>query len=124
MLTIDDSATIENTIWKRLHEPGKTEIADIKIVNQPDAKPPHIQVGIWFILKDRIGHEGLVDPRSHFDLPAEFNRGHLLNEIDQISEQLKEVRRKTSIGALVFKPGASQPRETVKGTGLRGLWPQ
>lgn len=124
MLTYEDEPTIRNIIWKRLHVPGVTEIADIKVINRTDAVPSHIQVGVWFILMDRLNHEGLVDPRSFFDLPAEFSRSHILNEVDQIAEQLKEVRRKTSIGALIYRPGMEQPREMTKGTGLRGLWPQ
>lgn len=120
MLTYQDEATIRNAITKRLHEDGKTEIADIQIINKPDADPPHIQVGIWFVLKDRIQVEGLIDPRSFFDLPAEFERRHLLNEIDEIAEQLKVVRKETAIASLVMR--GPQPRQVVVGTGLRGRW--
>lgn len=124
MLTYEDSPTIRNAIQKRLHEAGKTEIADIKIINMPDAKPPHIQVGVWFILKDRLNTDGVIDPRSFFDLPAEFEHSHLLNEIDEIAEQLKVVRIETRIGAIIHKPDAVQPRKIVVGTGLRGNWPE
>lgn len=120
MLTYQDEATIRNTLWNKLHEPGKTEIADIQVINHPDAVPPHIQVGIWFVLKDRIQVEGLIDPRSFFDLPAEFDRKHLLNEIDEISEQLKVVRQETAMASLVMR--GPQPRKVVVGTGLRGRW--
>lgn len=122
MLTYLDEATIRSAITKRLHEDGKTEIADIQIINQPDAVPPHMQVGIWFVLKDRIQVEGLIDPRSFFDLPAEFDRSHLLNEIDEIAEQLKVVRQETQRVGLVFDPGKTQARKVVVGTGLRGRW--
>lgn len=122
MMTFEDEATIRNAIFKRLHEPGKTEIADIKILNKPDETPPHIQVGIWFILKDRIQIEGLIDPRSYFDLPAEFEHSHLLNEIDEIAEHLKVVRRETMRIGLVFDASKPQPRIGVGGTGLRGRW--
>lgn len=122
MMTYADEATIRNAILKRLHEPGKTEIADIQVINQPEAIPPHIQVGIWFVLKDRIQVEGLIDPRSFFDLPAEFERRHLLNEIDEIAEQLKVVRQETQLIGLVFDPSKAQPRKVVVGTGLRGRW--
>lgn len=131
MLTFDDAETIKNAIMKRLHEPGKTEIADIEVKNVVGTaeKPlaagevPHIQAGIWFIFKDRINKEGLVDCRSFFDLPQEFERVHVLNEIDQIDQQLKIVRRETLNDALVYRPGAEHQRKAVIGTGLRGLWP-
>jgi hypothetical protein len=126
MLTFQDEATIRNAIWKRLHEPGKTEIADIQVVNYPDDNPPFIRVDVWFILKDRIQQDGLIDPRSHFDLPHEFEHSHLLNEIDEIAEQLKFIRKDTKLSALSFVRnlfGANQ-RKVVSGTGLRGRWPQ
>ena len=122
MLTFDDKATIENAIFKRLHEPGKTEIADLKVENHPNATPPYIAVGVWLILEDRIGREGLIDPRSFFDLPAEFEHSHLLNEIDEIAEQLKVVRRETVFSNLLAVPKKEGPRQFVTGTGLRGRW--
>lgn len=122
MLTYEDEATIRNAIWKRLHEPGKTEITEIEVINFPNATPPHLQVSVWFVLKDRIQMEGLVDPLSMFDLPAEFTHRHLLNEIDEISEQLKTVRQNTRVTRLLFTPGARRGRLTVTGTGLRGRW--
>lgn len=125
MLTIEDKPTIENAIWKRLHEPGKTEIADIDI-RQAEATtlagPAHIKVGIWCILKDRIGFEGLIDTRSFFDLPAEFDRAHLLNEIDEVAEQIKEARRSTAAMRLMMTPEAQRRRQQAQGTGLRGRW--
>ncbi len=118
----DDEASIKNAIWKRLFERGKTEIAAIEVEEEKDAVPPYIRVSIWFVLKDRVQMEGIIDPRSFFDLPAEFTHAHLLNEIDEIAEQLKEVRRKTAIDGLLWRPGATQPRQEVNGTGLRGRW--
>jgi hypothetical protein len=124
MLTIEDRGTIDNAIWKRLNEPGKTEIADVKIehVIATTKEPEHIRVGIWCVLKDRIGFEGLIDTRSFFDLPAEFTHRHLLNEIDEVSEQIKEARRNTQASRLVMTAGAVQNRHQTKGTGLRGRW--
>lgn len=122
MLTYQDEATIRHIIMRHLHDVGKTEIADLQIINHPEASPPHIQVGIWFILKDRIQVEGLIDPRSFFDLPAEFSKSHLLNEIDEIAEHLKVVRADTVRIGLVFSPGAKEPRKAIAGTGLRGRW--
>lgn len=121
-MTYDDEPTIKNAIWKRLHQPGTTEIADIRVINHPDAKPAYIEVGIWFVLKDRIQIDGLVDPRSFFDLPVEFTHSHLLNEIDEIAEQLKAVRKETAIARIMFNPEARQGRSAVLGTGLRGRW--
>lgn len=121
MLTYEDEALIRNAIWKRIHDKGKTEIADIQVINKPDDSPPHIQVGVWCILKDRIQHEGLVDTRSFFDLPAEFDHKHLLNEIDEVSEQIKEARRQTAASRLL-QAGIDLFRKATKGTGLRGRW--
>ena len=123
MLTYADDATIRNAIHKRLGREAGCEIADIRIVNQPDATPPHIEVGVWGIIRDRVQDTGLIDTRSHFDLPAEFSHSHLLNEIDQVAEQVKAARTKTNVGRIVWEPGKTQPREALKGTGLRGLWP-
>lgn len=121
MLTYEDEALIKNAIWKRIHEKGKTEIADIQVINKPDDSPPHIQVGIWCILKDRIQHEGLIDTRSFFDLPSEFDHKHLLNEIDEISEQIKDARRQTASSRLL-QAGIDLFRKAATGTGLRGRW--
>lgn len=122
MLTYADDATIRNAIFKRLGREKGFEIADIKIINKPDEKPPHIQVGIWGIIRDRVQDTGLIDTRSFFDLPAEFTHRHLLNEIDECCEQVKEARKKTSVGRILWMPGKTQPREALKGTGLRGHW--
>jgi len=124
MLTYDDNPTIRNAIMRRLSQEPGVDIVDIQITNKPDASPPHIQVGVWTLLRDRVDAEGLIDPRSFFDLPAEFSHSHLLNEIDEIAEQIKEIRRKTKMGRLIWNPLAILKRETVKGTGLRGRWPQ
>lgn len=122
MLSIADRPLIENSIWKRLHQPGKTEIADIEIRDASKESPPHIKVGVWIILRDRVQEAGLIDVRSFFDLPAEFERRALLNEIDEIDQKVKEARQKTAVGRLLWNPGRSQPRERMTGTGLRGRW--
>lgn len=123
MLTYDDNATIRHAIIKRIDKEPNVAIADINMLNQPDAKPPHIQVGVWWFLKDSIQDAGLIDGRSFFDLPAEFEHRQLLNEIDEIAEQIKAVRRETTVGRLLWAPGKQQPRKAVAGRGLRGTWP-
>lgn len=124
MLTYLDEATIRNAIDKRLSDPGKTDVVDVDVENFPDAKPPYMKVSVWCLFKDRINHDGLVDARSYFELPESFHHSHLLNEIDQIAEQHKDVRRKTRISSIFFRLGMPQKREIVVGTGLRGMWPQ
>lgn len=115
MLTRDDKPTIRNAILKRIDaEPG-CAIADIKIEDGADC----IKVGVWTLLLD-VGKD-LVDVRSFFDLPPEFAHKHLLNEIDEIAEQIKDARRRAGPFA-VFNPSRENYREALSGTGLRGRW--
>lgn len=140
MMTFDDEPTIRNAIMKRLGaEPG-VRIADILTLDMTKEKSslelpagweglkpsadPHIQVGIWWIILDRVNMEGLIDGRSFFDLPPIFEHSHLVNEIDEICEQVKIVRKETGGGAILYRPGAQRDRKAVLGTGFRGRWPE
>jgi hypothetical protein len=122
VLSYEDEPTIKNAIMRRLHEVGKTEIVDIEVVNHPLAIPAHMTVDLWWILRDMVQDTGLIDGRSGFDLPSKFDHKHLVNEIDEVSEQMKEVRRRSTLGRILWEPGKSHVRQPVKGTGLRGRW--
>lgn len=124
MLTYDDEPTIRNAIMKRLGNERGVKIADIEVKDFPDAKPPHMQVGIWLVLLDRIDTAGLIDVRSFFDLPEGCEHSHLVNEIDEVAEQLKVVRRQTIVGKSIFNPFRRLIRHAVSGTGFRGRWPE
>ena len=120
MLTIEDTPTIRNAIIKRLDKEPGVAVADIKIEGAKD----HIKVGVWLMLTDTQQAGGIVDIRSFFDLPDEFEIGHLHNEIDEIAEHCKKARLKTGVGRILFMPGVDRKREFLTGTGLRGWWPQ
>lgn len=121
--TYDDEAAIRNSLMTRLHEPGKLEIIDVVIDNMPDEDPPHIRVGVWWILRDRVQEDGLIDGKSYFDLPAHWELIQLHNEVDEIAEAAKKARAEAGIGRLVFNPGVPRERKTIMGNGLRGQWP-
>ena len=63
-----------------------------------------------------IGLGMTVHVRSEFHLPDPFEHGHLLNEIDEVGESLKKVRKEafTSLPAPVVR--------NVAGSGARGGW--
>jgi hypothetical protein len=107
MLTGDDVPTIRHAILKRLDaEPG-VQVADIPVELAADC----IRVGVLAMLGETL----VV--RSRFDLPPEFEIGHLHNEIDEIAEQYKAAR------ADFWKQARMIAGErAVKGTGLRGRW--
>lgn len=115
MLIAADEGTIRNAILKRLGKEPGTAVADILVEDHGD----HIKVGVWVLLEDTVQLAGLIDIRARFDLPAEFEHSHLLNEIDEIAEACKEARRKAGIALLIAGPGK---REPLTGTGLRGRW--
>lgn len=116
---------------KRLDDPTKgMAVADIIIespeMGVPDAQgnlphPDCIRVGVWVLLTEVA--EAIGDVRSKFDLPPLFEHKHLLNEIDEIYEQVKEAKRKIGPFA-VYIPGRENQREGLEGSGLRGRWKQ
>lgn len=119
MLTYEDEPTIRNAMMKRLDDKTKgMGVADIIIVHQDNC----IKVAVWVIIIDRIQNEGLIDVRSHFDLPESFDIKHLHNEIDEIYDGCQKAREAAKT-RLLWNPGADQ-RKPVLGTGLRGRWPQ
>lgn len=119
MLTINDKPTIKHAIRRRLDEEGKRQVVDVGIEDGKD----HIRVGVWIILLDTIGDEGLVDVQSTFELPPSFDIKHLHNEIDEIAEACKKAKTEIGIAKLLWKPEQTEPRKQLIGTGLRGQWP-
>jgi len=125
MLTSDDLPTIRFAIrWRLDSEPGATVL---------DTLVQPIKKGEWYTdfktRMDVLAREdfirvvvltglGVTVPgiNSEFHLPDPFEHGHLVNEIDEIAESLKEVRR----GAFTSPLMAGVRR--VKGTGVRGGW--
>jgi hypothetical protein len=81
------------------------------------AQKDHIKVGIEWMVDD------LVHGTSRFDLPPEFELGHVHNEADEIAEQCKEARRSFAlrVGTLADK-GSISERFDARGTGARGNW--
>jgi hypothetical protein len=142
MLTFDDNPTIRHAILKRLDKEPNVKVVDIVIRDCTEPPPtgmlsslvellalrkahvPHIEVGVWLFLTDTIRKdgEGMVDLRSFFDLPAQFELRHVHNEIDEIAEAAKKAREKTAVTRLVHVPGLQHKREQLEGTGLRGRW--
>lgn len=114
-MNFEDNATVRNAILKRLDLEKGVIVFDLKIEQKDDC----IAVGVWSGIMD--GGQDIIDARSFFDLPLEFTHKHLLNEIDEIAEQIKECRKKAGPFA-VFNPEKASIREAVKGTGLRGRW--
>lgn len=114
-MNFEDNATVRNAILKRLDLEKGVMVFDIKIEQKADC----IAVGVWAGILD--AGKDIIDTRSFFDLPPEFEHKHLLNEIDEICEQIKESRKHAGLFA-VFDASKSHIREPVKGTGLRGRW--
>lgn len=106
MLTWDDAPTIRWAILKRLEkEPG------VRFVHVFAKQfPGFIGVGVEASIADV---EPMVQTRSHFRLPPVWEIRTLHNEIDQIAEQIKAIRREhrgivrsdQSIGAQIAGTG-------------------
>ena len=110
MLTADDTPTIRNAIHRRLGKEPGVRICDIKFTKSEVA----IRCGVVATL----GMDERIVTRSMFDLPAEFEHSHLINELDEIAEQYKAARLE------FFKTGGVVGEKEVSGTGLRGRWAQ
>lgn len=109
MLTYHDLPTIKHAISKRLSKERGVKVCDIYVAPGSDA----ISVGVLTIL------DHTLNVGSRFDLPPEFEIGHLHNEIDEIAEQYKAARKDFwSRGRVLEMP----INPVVSGTGLRGLW--
>lgn len=113
-MNYEDNATIRNAILKRL-DTESCVIFDLQIKKEKDC----IAVGVWAAILN--AGPDIIDTRSFFDLKPEFTHKDLLNEIDEIAEQIKAVRKSAGPFA-IFNPSQDPRREAVKGTGLRGRW--
>ncbi len=114
MLTAADAPTIRNAIQKRLGKERGVGIADIRVVERSDC----IWVGILFTSDSaqQKGDSKLIC-KSTFELPLEFELGHLHAEIDEIAEGTKWAKRDWGISQAPIAESKSVP-----GTGLRGRW--
>lgn len=134
MLTYETGEpTIKHAIWKRLGNERGVNIVDIRILKRVKgdtytydgeprtAKDDHIAVGVWLILSDTAWDGGIIDLKSFFELPHEFEMDQVRNQIDEIAEKVKEARVKAGL-KILHRPGL-QRREVLDGTGLRGGWP-
>jgi len=125
MLTSDDAPTIRNAIrWRLDGEPGAYVMepmlirsvkrgewyTDVKTQLDVQAREDFVRVVVEIELGKTIG------VLSEFHLPDPFEHGHLLNEIDEIAESLKKVRRDA------FLSPPTQVVRKVAGTGTRGEW--
>lgn len=108
MLTWADMPTLKNAMTKRLDKERGLKVIDIFTGRGQDC----IRVGVLLAL------DGLLQIRSAFELPPEFDYKHLHNEIDQIAEQCKEARRDYWSRA---RPERVD-NVLLTGTGARGLW--
>lgn len=125
MLTSDDQPTIRFAIrWRLDGEPGAYVVeptlvqpikrgewyTDVKTRLDVQAREDFIRVVVL------IGLGMTIHVRSEFHLPDPFEHGHLLNEIDEIAESLKRVRKEA------FSSPLAAPSRKVGGSGTRGGW--
>lgn len=109
MLTADDKPTIRYAILRRLDKETGVQVCAIKFVEGDDC------IGVGVLAK--LGNTIITS--SQFQLPLVFEHSHLLNEIDEIAEHIKDARRDFFTAALPV----SEVRK-IAGTGLRGRWAQ
>jgi hypothetical protein len=125
MLTSEDDSTIRFALrWRLDGEPGANVLeptlvqpikrgewyTDVKSQMDVQAREGFIRVVVEVKLGETIG------VLSEFHLPDPFEHGHLVDEIDEIAESLKKVRKETFLSSLPGKRGG------VVGTGARGNW--
>ncbi len=112
MLTYDDEPTIRWAIERRMDKEPGVKCSYVHVEPCLEAMPPFLAVGVTVEL-------GLgMDVTSVFHVPSQFEHGHLMNELDEIAEKVKEAR------AHFFRNGMdfSGKRVELKGTGHRGHW--
>ena len=112
MVTYEEEPTIRFAISGRLDKEPRVELCEIQVKPHLKAEPPYIAVGVLCRLGKLLVH------KSVFHLPAQFQHGHLLNEIDEIAESCKAARREFFKGGMVVKNSENH----LPGTGLRGNW--
>lgn len=125
MLTSDDQPTIRWAIrWRLDGEPGAYVLeptlvqtikrgewyTDVKTRLDVQAREDFIRVVV------SVGLGRTIHVQSEFHLPDPFEHGHLLNEIDEIAESFKRVRKEAFLSPL------EAPVRKIGGTGARGNW--
>ncbi len=108
MLTIEDEPTIRFALSRRLGKERGVTINDIQIAAHPDC----IRVGLL------LSVDGRVLVKSLFELPTEFELGHIHAEADEIAEQVKKAR----MDSVAWSDREVTPETALKGTGMRGRW--
>ena len=127
MLAEDAGPTIRWAILKRLDkEPGANLVGGgISHCCQGDTywdydtNAEAVAVLPFFRVVTEIVLDGLIETVSRFDLPIPFELRHLHNEIDEIAEHFKAVRRE------FYGRGAPMligTEKQLKGNGMRGNW--
>lgn len=106
MLTAADLPTIRYAIMRRISGLHGVTYSEVKMKPHPG----YIAVGVLV----EIGRHVLAT--SRFDLPDPFELAHLHNEIDEIAEHIKAVRKNGGKGLLTL------PERQIAGSGLRGRW--
>jgi hypothetical protein len=137
MLPANSQPTIKNAILKRLGAERDVRVCDMMVVpclsngkpanddqveaNDNDVGYIHVEV-FATLTGGPVINDNETPIVSMFELPVPFEHAHLLNEIDEIAEHLKQVRRDLWLprgGRAVYVPIT-----TIAGTGLRGGWRQ
>ncbi len=108
MLTIEDEPTIKHAIIRRLDKERGVKIYDTVVSGHHDC----IKVGVL------LGVDNRLILKSIFDLPPEFELGHVHSEVDEIAEQVKKARTDSIIRTDLERT----PEVKMSGTGLRGRW--
>lgn len=112
MLTYSDEPIIRRSLMRRLDSVPGLRVLEV-LVKEHKA---HIAVGVQWQMND------LVIGNSVFDLPTQFELGHVHNEADEIAEQAKEARRRFLLRTSMSAIGERSEVYEAKGTGRRGNW--
>lgn len=118
MMTHEDMNTVQYALSKRLGEIPGVEALEVKTKYHAHDQPPFIAVGVEFLV------DKMLVGISVFDLPVPFEHGHMMNELDQIAEQIKAIRRDAGHLAPQTREVANIGSRPIVGTGRRGLWPR
>jgi len=127
MLAEDAGPTIRWAILKRLDKEPGANLIDGSVKHcvpgdlywNFDENRQEVAVLPFFRVGTLIELDRLILTRSRFDLPIPFELRHLHNEIDEIAEHFKAVRREFyGRGA----PWLAGTEKQLKGNGMRGNW--
>lgn len=112
MLTYSDEPIIRRAISRRLDSVPGLRTLEVLVKDHKQ----HITVGVNWQMND------LVIGNSVFDLPPQFELGHVHNEADEIAEQAKAARKQFLLYGAMPAKGSISETYTAKGTGRRGNW--